>query len=83
MAELKDALLHTSPEGDESQLTEREIEEVVYGFTGKRAFERKTTKSANLAGSRSRSDVFRYQEFVGNLTGGSKSQKADNNPRDA
>ncbi|OAX81159.1 hypothetical protein ACJ72_04499 [Emergomyces africanus] len=69
MDELRDALLHTSPEADESPLTEREVDEVVNGFTGRRAFGAKGTKSAGFGGAAKRSEVFRYQEFVGSLTG--------------
>ncbi|PGH35020.1 hypothetical protein GX50_02154 [[Emmonsia] crescens] len=70
MDELRDALLNTSPEADESPLTEREVDEVVNGFTGRRVFGAKGTKSAGFGGGAKRSEVFRYQEFVGSLTGG-------------
>ncbi|PVI06513.1 hypothetical protein DM02DRAFT_649637 [Periconia macrospinosa] len=63
LAELKDALLHTAPEPGEQRLTEREIDMVVDGFSGRRAFGK---------GSRGlgRGEVFRYPEFVANVTGG-------------
>jgi Ca2+-binding EF-hand superfamily protein len=67
MAELKDALLHTAPEPGERKLTEREIDMVVEGFSGRRAFG-KGSKSL------SRGEVFRYQEFMASLTGGSGSE---------
>ncbi|EFR02986.1 hypothetical protein MGYG_05984 [Nannizzia gypsea CBS 118893] len=76
LAELRDALLHTSPEGDERPLTESEINEVIQGFTSRRAFGPKG-KSPSLSGSRSRAEVFRYEEFVGSLTGGAGDPKAD------
>ena len=38
IAELRDALLHTAPEAGETPLTEREINEVLNGFTGRRVF---------------------------------------------
>ncbi|KAF2738417.1 hypothetical protein EJ04DRAFT_52462 [Polyplosphaeria fusca] len=63
MAELKDALLHTAPEPGERKLTEREIDMVVEGFSGRRAF----GKGGKGLG---RGEVFRYQEFVANVTGG-------------
>ncbi|WEW58765.1 hypothetical protein PRK78_004233 [Emydomyces testavorans] len=69
LAELRDALLHTLPDGDERRLSEREIDEVVSGFTGKRAFGTKGAKTTSLNASRSRTEVFRYQEFVANITG--------------
>jgi hypothetical protein len=68
VAELRDALLHTNPEAGESPLTEREIDEVLNGFTGRRAFGGRG-KSAGLNGVK-RGDVFRYQEFVGSIMGG-------------
>lgn len=66
LAELKDALLHTAPEPGERKLTEREIDMVVEGFSGRRAF----GKGSKGLG---RGEVFRYQEFVANVTGGSGS----------
>ncbi|KAH7078975.1 hypothetical protein BKA63DRAFT_438507 [Paraphoma chrysanthemicola] len=61
--ELKDALLHTAPEPGERKLTEREIDMVVEGFSGRRAF----GKGGKSLG---RGEVFRYQEFMASLTGG-------------
>ncbi|KAF7672272.1 hypothetical protein GT037_009782 [Alternaria burnsii] len=66
LAELKDALLHTAPEHGEKKLTEREIDMVIEGFSGRRAF----AKGGKSLGNRT--EVFRYQEFMSNLTGGSK-----------
>lgn len=63
LAELKDALLHTAPEPGERKLTEREIDMVVEGFSGRRAF----GKGGKGLG---RGEVFRYQEFVASVTGG-------------
>ena len=68
--ELRDALLHTSPEAGESPLTDREIDDVLNGFTGKKAFGKRAPKSGGLGGGGRRGEVFRYQEFVGNITGG-------------
>ncbi|KAG9189775.1 hypothetical protein G6011_06643 [Alternaria panax] len=65
LAELKDALLHTAPEAGEKKLTEREIDMVVEGFSGRRAF----AKGGKSLGNRT--EVFRYAEFMSNLTGGS------------
>lgn len=66
LAELKDALLHTAPEPGERKLTEREIDMVVDGFSGRRAF----GKGGKGLG---RGEVFRYQEFVSSITGGGNS----------
>lgn len=63
LGELKDALLHTAPEPGERKLTEREIDMVVEGFSGRRAF----GKGGKGLG---RGEVFRYQEFVASITGG-------------
>lgn len=62
LAELKDAILHTAPEPGERKLTEREIDMVVEGFSGRRAF----GKGGKGLG---RGEVFRYQEFVAGITG--------------
>ncbi|KAF2659339.1 hypothetical protein K491DRAFT_623353 [Lophiostoma macrostomum CBS 122681] len=66
LGELKDALLHTAPEPGERKLTEREIDMVVDGFSGRRAF----GKGGKGLG---RGEVFRYQEFVASVTGGGSS----------
>lgn len=69
LGELKDALLHTAPEPGERKLSEREIDMVVEGFSGRRAF----GKGGKGLG---RGEVFRYQEFVASVTGGGNA--ADN-----
>ncbi|KAE8145832.1 hypothetical protein BDV25DRAFT_163765 [Aspergillus avenaceus] len=65
--ELRDALLHTAPEDGEQPLSEREINEILDGFTGRRVFGGKgTTKGP---GGNKRGEVFRYQEFVEGVLG--------------
>ena len=64
LAELRDALLHTSPDPGEKPLSERDIDMVVNGFSGRRAF----SKQASSMGKRG--EVFKYQEFVANISGG-------------
>jgi Ca2+-binding EF-hand superfamily protein len=72
LAELRDALLHTAPDPGERALTPAEVDRVLGGFSGRRAF----TKSTMGMGSK-RGDVFRYQEFVGSVMGsGSGSDQA-------
>ncbi|KAL6705819.1 hypothetical protein ACN47E_006279 [Coniothyrium glycines] len=66
LAELKDALLHTPPEPGERKLTEREIDIVIEGFSGRRVF----GKGGKSLG---RGEVFRYQEFLSSITGGGNS----------
>lgn len=75
VAELRDALLHTSPEAGESPLTEREIDEVIAGFTGRRAFGR-TARSNGLSNGARKGDVLRYQEFVTSIMGGTDADKS-------
>jgi Ca2+-binding EF-hand superfamily protein len=64
LVELRDALLHTAPEPGEGgrMLTDREVDRVVNGFTGRRAF-------GKGSGGR-RGDIFRYEDFVGAVSGG-------------
>ncbi|KAI4096516.1 MAG: hypothetical protein LQ344_001024 [Seirophora lacunosa] len=62
--ELRDALLHTSPEPCERVMTEGEIDQVISEFTGRRAF------GKGMGGSGVRGEVFRYQEFVESIIGG-------------
>jgi Ca2+-binding EF-hand superfamily protein len=69
LAELKDALLHTAPEPGETKLSEREIDKVVVGFSGRKAFS-KGGKGMGLGGQGGRGEVFRYNEFVASVTGG-------------
>lgn len=61
--ELRDALLHTSPELGGTALSEREVDAVMASFVGRRAFGK---------GIGSRSEVFRYSEFVSNVMGGTE-----------
>jgi hypothetical protein len=68
--ELRDALLHTAPEPGEKPLTEREIDRVMGGFMGRRAFGKQ-----QMGGMGKRGEVFRYQEFVGSLAGGSAEEE--------
>ncbi|KAF3769825.1 EF-hand [Cryphonectria parasitica EP155] len=70
LAELRDALLHTAPEPGERTLTAAEIDQVMSGFSGKRAFGGKA-KGAGAGGFGKRGEVFRYQEFVTSIAGGS------------
>ena len=64
LAELRDTLLHTSPDPGGKPLSERDVDRVMNGFTGRRAF----SKNASSIGKRG--EVFKYQEFVANISGG-------------
>ncbi|CAN8097385.1 unnamed protein product [Discula destructiva] len=68
LAELRDALLHTAPEPGESALSAAEIDQVMAGFSGKRAFGGKV-KTGNASGFAKRGEVFRYQDFVASTAG--------------
>jgi hypothetical protein len=73
LVELRDALLHTAPEPGEKPLTEREIDKVMNGFTGRRAFGRHTG-----GGMGKRGEVFKYQEFVASVAGGASVDGKEN-----
>lgn len=77
VAELKSALLTTLPDPGEQRLTERDVDRALEGYTGRRILGRNTTGISGVRGinntpaaKRNGGDVFRYQEFVANLTGG-------------
>lgn len=78
VAELRDALLNTAPEPGERALTPGEVDKVMEGFTGRRAFNR--NMNAQLGAKRG--EVFKYQEFVNSLNGpsngGSEGASQDN-----
>ncbi|KAI0995420.1 hypothetical protein K3495_g12759 [Podosphaera aphanis] len=63
--ELKNAILNSAPDSGVKPLTENELESIMLGFTGRRAF----AKQAR-GGLGKRGEVFRYQEFVASVTGG-------------
>ncbi|KND87957.1 hypothetical protein TOPH_07374, partial [Tolypocladium ophioglossoides CBS 100239] len=64
-AELRDALLNTASEPGERALTAAEVDKVVNGFTGRRAFNR--NMNAQLGAKKG--EVFKYQEFVNSIMG--------------
>lgn len=65
MAELRDALLNTAPEPGERALTAAEVDKVMSGFTGRRAFNR--NMNAQLGAKKG--EVFKYQDFVNSVMG--------------
>ncbi|KAK0113042.1 hypothetical protein ONS95_014750 [Cadophora gregata] len=71
LSELRDALLHTAPDPGEKTLTEREIDRVMSGFTGRRAF------GKHASGLGKRGEVFKYQEFVSSVAGGANIERKD------
>lgn len=64
-AELRDALLNTAPEPGERPLTAAEVDRVVNGFTGRRAFNR----NINAQLGAKKGEVFRYNDFVNSIMG--------------
>jgi hypothetical protein len=77
LAELRDALLHTAPEPGEKALTEREVDKVMGGFTGRRAFGK-----YGGGGMGKRGEVFKYQEFVASVQGGANVDGKEEKGRD-
>ena len=73
--ELRDALLHTSPEDGEERLTERQIDEVFSGFIGRPAFIGRGAKSGGMG---KRGEVFQYHDFVRSIMGGDNGNSAKN-----
>lgn len=62
--ELRDALLHTAPEPGQQPLTASDVDMVINGFTGRRAFSK-----SKAGGPGKRGEVFRYQDFVNTIVG--------------
>ena len=73
VGELRDALLHTSPELGERPLDQREIDQIIGDFKGRREF----SKGIN---SLQRGEVFRYQDFIANVMGSGSADKEEPNP---
>jgi len=63
VSELRDALLHTSPEAGEKAMSDREVDAIVDGWVGRRAF----GKGLTAGGIKGKGEVFRYRDWVGNL----------------
>lgn len=70
VGELRDAVMQTVPEEGGRVLGGREVDEVLAGFVGRRAFGK-----GNLTGGRG--EVFRYREWVGGVMGVGEEGKKD------
>ncbi|EXJ88608.1 hypothetical protein A1O1_05538 [Capronia coronata CBS 617.96] len=75
VAELRTALLSTAPDPGERPLTQKDIDRAMEGFTGRRILGKNVIGIAGVRGlntpaPKKGGDVFRYHEFVANLTGG-------------
>lgn len=80
LAELRDALLNTAPEPGQQPLMAMDVDKVIAGFTGRRAF----TKSTAAGGLGRRGEVFRYHDFVNTIIGGNGGAEQDSEgPEDA
>lgn len=64
-AELRDALLNTAPEAGEKPLSAADVDRVISGFTGRRAFNR----NINAQLGAKKGEVFKYNEFVASIMG--------------
>ncbi|KXT02529.1 hypothetical protein AC578_4153 [Pseudocercospora eumusae] len=66
VAVLRDALLHTAPQpGDDNvRLSEREVDNILGEFAGRRAFGTKGLSSGKMKG-----EVFRYRDFMAGVSG--------------
>lgn len=64
VVELRDALLHTAPDPGQQPLTALDVDKVINGFTGRRAFNKSKT-----GGLGKRGEVFRYHDFVNTIIG--------------
>lgn len=71
--ELRDALLHTSPEAGERPLNEKGVDQVFDSFIGRREF-------AKGLGRGNRGEVFRYQDFITNVMGVGENSKEEKSP---
>ncbi|KIX01416.1 uncharacterized protein Z518_09142 [Rhinocladiella mackenziei CBS 650.93] len=81
IAELRSALLNTAPNPGERPLTQKDIDRAMEGFTGRRILGKNVIGIAGVRGlnnpvPKKSGDVFRYQEFVANLTGGPAMESA-------
>jgi Ca2+-binding EF-hand superfamily protein len=71
--ELRDALLNTAPEpgAEYARLTEQEVDAIMGQFSARRAFGAKGVlgKELGSGGDRKRGEVFRYRDFISNISG--------------
>ena len=71
LAELRDALLNTAHEPGERALSAAEVDKIMAGFSGRRAFSK-----TMVGGLGKRGEVFKYQEFVNSIVGGNNNSEA-------
>ncbi|KAI1282406.1 EF-hand [Xylaria sp. FL0933] len=73
VAELRAALLRTVPEPGERAPTPAEVDKIIAGFSGRKAF------SKSSVGGQKRGEVFRYQEFVNSIMGSNGGSESNSN----
>lgn len=70
MHELRDALVHTNPEIDGGvRMSDREMDMILGEFAGRRAFGGKGVLGKEIGGNGKRGEVFRYRDFMANISG--------------
>ncbi|KAI3336686.1 EF-hand [Xylariaceae sp. AK1471] len=79
LAELRDALLRTAPEPGERVPTPAEVDKIIAGFSGRRAFSKSSMAAGGGLGAPRRGEVFRYQEFVNSIVGGNGNSEPSSN----
>ncbi|KAL6356084.1 hypothetical protein LRP88_09672 [Fusarium phalaenopsidis] len=75
LAELRNALLETAPEPGQRSLTANEVDKIMNGFTGRRAFNR--NMNAHIGAKRG--EVFKYQDFVHSIMGSNNGSEGNSN----
>ncbi|KAI9695157.1 MAG: hypothetical protein M1820_008863 [Bogoriella megaspora] len=68
--ELKDAIMHTAPDQGERPIGDRELDGIMDGFKGRRAF------GKHSAGGLAKGEIFRYRAWTENLGGADEGQHA-------
>ncbi|KXJ94761.1 hypothetical protein Micbo1qcDRAFT_193853 [Microdochium bolleyi] len=96
LAELRDALLTTAPEPGERSLTASEVDRIVSGYSGRRAFSKSSVMAAardhhgggggggggGFGGGAKKGEVFKYHEFVQSIVGGGRDNSETSSSRD-
>ena len=72
VGELRDALLHTAPDGsDGGRMSEGAVDSILREFAGRRAFGGKGVlgKELGMGMGKGRGEVFRYRDFMASISG--------------
>ncbi|KAI8634725.1 EF-hand [Xylariaceae sp. FL1651] len=79
LVELRDALLRTAPEPGERAPSAAEVDKIIAGFSGRRAFSKSSMVGGGGLGQTRRGEVFRYQDFVNSIVGGNGASEPSSN----